>query len=116
MDLVTFTEETLNGKLHFLCVISSMRHRRFYKKNTHPLHCLKSVCIRSYSGPHFPAFGLNIERYSVSPYSVRMRKNMDQNNFEYKHLLRNVYNILRHRYFSSKYNNLSKYKYYCLTR
>ena len=26
----------------------------------------KSVHIRSYSGPHFPAFGLNTERYSVS--------------------------------------------------
>ena len=29
-------------------------------------HCVKSVRIRSYSGPHFPAFGLNTERYSVS--------------------------------------------------
>ena len=26
----------------------------------------KSVRIRSYSGPHFPAFGLNTERYGVS--------------------------------------------------
>ena len=29
-------------------------------------HCLKSARIRSYSGPHFPAFGLNAERYLVS--------------------------------------------------
>ena len=29
-------------------------------------HCVKSVRIRSYSGPHFPAFGLNMERYSIS--------------------------------------------------
>ena len=29
-------------------------------------HCIKSVRIRSYSGPHFPAFGLNTKRYSVS--------------------------------------------------
>ena len=28
-------------------------------------HCVKSICIRSYSGPHFPAFGLNTERYFV---------------------------------------------------
>ena len=28
-------------------------------------HCLKSVRIRSYSGPHSPAFGLNTERYSI---------------------------------------------------
>ena len=23
------------------------------------MHCIESVCIRSYSGPHFPTFGLN---------------------------------------------------------
>ena len=31
------------------------------------LHCVKSVRIRSKSGPHFPAFGLNTERSGVSP-------------------------------------------------
>ena len=29
-------------------------------------HCVKSVHIWSYSGPHFPAFGRNTERYGVS--------------------------------------------------
>ena len=29
-------------------------------------HCVKNVRIRSYSGPYFPAFGLNTKRYSVS--------------------------------------------------
>ena len=29
-------------------------------------HWVKSVHIRSYSGPYFPAFGLNTERYGVS--------------------------------------------------
>ena len=29
-------------------------------------HCVKSVHIRSYSGPYFPTFGLNTERYGVS--------------------------------------------------
>ena len=29
-------------------------------------YCAKSVLIRSYSGPNFPAFGLNTERYGVS--------------------------------------------------
>ena len=29
-------------------------------------HCVKNVRIRSYSGSHFPVFGLNTERYSVS--------------------------------------------------
>ena len=28
-------------------------------------HCVKSVRIRSYSGPHFSAFGLNTKRYGV---------------------------------------------------
>ena len=30
------------------------------------IHGVKRVRIRSYSGPHFPAFGLNTERYGVS--------------------------------------------------
>ena len=29
-------------------------------------HCVKSVCIRSYSDPHFSVFWLNTEKYSVS--------------------------------------------------
>ena len=29
-------------------------------------HCVKSFRIRSYPGPHFPAFGLNTGRYTVS--------------------------------------------------
>ena len=33
---------------------------------TATLHCVKSVRIRSYSGPHFPAFELNTEKYGVS--------------------------------------------------
>ena len=31
-----------------------------------PIHSVKYVRIRSYSGPNFPAFRLNMERYSVS--------------------------------------------------
>ena len=30
------------------------------------IHCVKSVSIQSYSGPYFPAFWLNREKYSVS--------------------------------------------------
>ena len=29
-------------------------------------HCVKSARIRSYSGLHFPAYGLNTERYGIS--------------------------------------------------
>ena len=32
------------------------------------MHCIKSVRIRSYSGPHFSRIG-------ISPYSARMREN-----------------------------------------
>ena len=38
------------------------------------LHCMKIVGIRSYSGPHFPSFGLST----------------DQNNSEYGPFLRNT--------------------------
>ena len=40
---------------------------------------MKSVRIRSYSGPHFPAFGLKTERYFVLA---------DKYNPEYGHFLR----------------------------
>ena len=30
------------------------------------LQSVKSARIRNYSGPHFPAFGLNTERYGIS--------------------------------------------------
>ena len=42
------------------------------KRHFEATNCVKSVRIRSYSGP----------------YSVRMRKNTDQNNSEYGHFLR----------------------------
>ena len=31
-----------------------------------PEHCIESVWIRNFSGPYFPTFGLNTERYRVS--------------------------------------------------
>ena len=44
-----------------------MRTTKFAKMTRmKSLHCIKSFRIRSYSGPQFPAFGLNTERYSVS--------------------------------------------------
>ena len=44
----------------------------YFQKNTeirrfpNAVNCLRKVCIRSYSSPYFPAFGLNKERYGVS--------------------------------------------------
>ena len=34
------------------------------KAHSNISHCVKSVRIRSYSGPYFPAFGLNTETFS----------------------------------------------------
>ena len=38
----------------------------FKKTDWDEPHHVKSVRIRSYSGPYFPAFGLNTERYRLS--------------------------------------------------
>ena len=38
---------------------------RFASLHYRICHCIKSVCIRSYSGPYFPPFRLNTVRYSV---------------------------------------------------
>ena len=46
------TEGILN--MHLIC------------NNVCVLHCLKSVLIRSFSGPYFHTFGLYTERHSVS--------------------------------------------------
>ena len=58
---------------------------------------IEKVRIWGYFGPHFPAFGLNMERYGVSlriqsecPHSVQMQENVDQNNPEYGHFSRSV--------------------------
>ena len=58
--------------------------------------CVKSVRVRSFSGPYFPVFGLNTDCARVSflikhsLYSVRMRENTDKKNFEYGHFSRNA--------------------------
>ena len=47
-------------------------------------HCVKSVCIRIFSGPYFPAFGLNMGD-TITPYSVPMLENNDQKNSKHGH-------------------------------
>ena len=54
-------------------------------------HCVKSARIRSYSVLYFSVYGLNTEKYLISPYSVRMLENTDQNNSEYGHFLRSAW-------------------------
>ena len=47
---------------------------------------MKSVRIGGYSGPQFPAFELNKEKYiRICSYSVWMRENADHNNSKYEH-------------------------------
>ena len=62
-------------------------------KNIHTIHCVKSVRIWSYSGPHFSCIFLHSFEYSVSlciqSDSGKMWENVDQNNSEYGHFLQN---------------------------
>ena len=48
------------------CLIKKPTYFQSAHPNSIDQHCVKSVRMRSYSGPNFPAFGLNTERYSVS--------------------------------------------------
>ena len=50
-------------------------------------HCVKSIRILSFSGPYFPAFVLNPDRYSVS---IRMWENTDQKKPEHGHFSRST--------------------------
>ena len=55
-ELLNFEELYIKDrKWHSFCAIF-----------TRARHCVKSVRIRRFSGPHFAAFGLNAGRYSVS--------------------------------------------------
>ena len=51
------------------------------------LHFVKSVRILRFIGPYFPEYG---EIFRISPYSVRMRENADQENSEYEHFSRSA--------------------------
>ena len=54
-------------------------------------HCVKSIGIRRFSGPYFPAFGLNTERSEVSPrIQSKCGKKTDLKNTEYGHFSRSV--------------------------
>ena len=52
------------------------------------VHCVKSVRIQSFSGPHFPRIRSEYEDLrSKSPYPVRVCEITDQKNSEYRHVL-----------------------------
>ena len=62
--------ENKHAKNHFCCFHQLHWDFRIFLNHFFMLatssHFVKSVRVRSYSGPHFPAFGLKTERYGVS--------------------------------------------------
>ena len=98
-NLVTFTEEILNGKLHFLCSIIKREFKRFFtiwplqliwhlKHSQSNLNLLQSFVKLAlhfiftawkvsgsvvFTGPHFPTFGLKMGWISVFSPNVRSR-------------------------------------------
>ena len=49
---------------------------------------MKSICVRSFSRPYFPAFGQNTERYG------EISENADQKNSEYGHFSQSEHQTL----------------------
>ena len=74
--------------LGFISHCSLKLQKQFWKY----FHCIKGVRIQSYSGPYFPYFHVSLR--IQSPYSVRRRENVDQNNSEYRHFLSSDFQIL----------------------
>ena len=80
--VIVFFSEDIQNLSHVIIIVKTLQWNFLTSK----IYYVKSVRFWSYSSPHFPAFGLNMERYA--PYSVRIWDNADQNNSEYGHFLR----------------------------
>ena len=74
-DLVTFTAEILNGKLHFLCSVKSIKQQKILINFLSGIYLaisnkktLREKCPNTefYSGLYFPVFVLNTNIYSVN--------------------------------------------------
>ena len=59
-----------------------------WSKSVCAMYCMKSVYIRSFSGPYFPAFELNRDTQSVKPRIKSEWKNTDQENSIHKDSLK----------------------------
>ena len=57
------------------CEFKGIDQHLFSLKSLENHHCVKSVCIRSHSGPHFSCIFSHSEWMSIYPYSVQMREN-----------------------------------------
>ena len=78
-----FCKTWIRKKLNILHVQLNIQRRLSWE-----CHCVKNVRIRSFSGPYFPAFGLNTERYTeylsvFSTNAVRTRKTAGLQIFKY---------------------------------
>ena len=49
------------------------------EKDYYTRHCVKSVRIQSYSGPYFPTFGLNTEKYRIQAEYEKIRTKITPN-------------------------------------
>ena len=109
-DLTAFTEEILDGKLHFLsidfCKIESLVlnettfHSSLYNKKKLVLifTAWKVSKYRVFSGPYFPTFGLNMERY-FSPNAGKYEPEKTPYLDTFHGVIvsqRNIQNILKH--------------------
>ena len=79
---------------NFLYIYTSCRRK----------HCVKSVRIRSFSGPYFPAFGLSTERYVVYGIQsecgkIRTRKSPNKDTFHA--VKRSSYWLMLFKYFNT---------------
>ena len=63
-DTKRYKVETDVNKFHLIEILVQYSIKEIFRVNDK--HCVKSVRIWSFSGPYFPAFGLNTERYGVS--------------------------------------------------
>ena len=63
------------------------------------LLCMKSVHIRSFSGPYFPVFELNTEILGNCPYSVRMWENTDRKYSKCGHFVQCLSSQIEHIFF-----------------
>ena len=63
-QILPFCFTKLHWYLFYLCITNLLHTLR--KRLSKNLHCVKSVLIRSFSGPYFPTFGLNTEIHRVN--------------------------------------------------
>ena len=71
-QVIQLSKNEFYSQFHFSMEQNVIANIRLYSILTFVLenarndyHCVKSVHIRSYSGPYFPAFELNTERYGL---------------------------------------------------